>query len=145
MGIKISRGSGMKDPVLKQGSSVARVPVSFESTLAGQKASMKMDALKELLNKVDEQAQKVSVSRTVHDVQIYKKYVQAFIQEAVHAGLESEQSRSWQRGGVRQTLIKTIDQKLIALTDNLLDKNKDELGLLDHLDEIRGMLINLYV
>lgn len=145
MGIKIGRGSGMKDPVLKQGSSVIKVPVSFESTLAGQKASMKMDALKELLNKVDEQAQRVSVSQTVHDVQIYKKYVQAFIQEAVHAGLESEQSRSWQRGGARQTLIKTIDQKLIALTDNLLDKNKDGLGLLDHLDEIRGMLINLYV
>lgn len=145
MGIKISRESGVKDPVLKHESSAARPSISFERTLAGQRASMKMDALKELLNQVDEQAQIVSESRTVHDVQVYRKYIQAFMEEAVRAGLKTEQSRSWQRGGVRQTLIKAIDKKLIELTNALLDNNKDELEFLDRLDEIRGMLINLYI
>ncbi|EST10333.1 YaaR family protein [Sporolactobacillus laevolacticus] len=145
MAIKINQHSGISESVSKRESSVAQPHVTFERTLTTQKSSMKTDALKALLNKVDEQAKRVSVSRTIRDLQVYKNYVRSFLQEAVQTGLGTAQSRSWQQGGAQQTLVKTVDQKLITMTNDLLDKNKGELKLLDQLDEIRGLLINLYV
>lgn len=146
MAIKIGRESGIKDSLTQKGTSYASKPgVSFARTLAGRTEALKADALKALLNQVDEQARRVSTSRTIHDVRLYKKYVRAFLQEAVQRGLGTEQFRSWQQGGTRQVLVQTVDKKLIDLTNDLLDKNKDQMELLDRLDEIRGMLINLYI
>ncbi|MDF2909186.1 MAG: hypothetical protein K0Q56_66 [Sporolactobacillus laevolacticus] len=145
MAIKINQHSGISESVSKRESSVAQPHVTFERTLTTQKSSMKTDALKALLNKVDEQAKRVSVSRTIRDLQVYKNYVRSFLQEAVQTGLGTAQSRSWQQGGAQQILVKTVDQKLITMTNDLLDKNKGELKLLDQLDEVRGLLINLYV
>lgn len=145
MAIKINQHSGISESVSKRESSAVQPHVTFERTLTTQKSSMKTDALKALLNKVDEQAKRVSVSRTIRDLQVYKNYVRSFLQEAVQTGLGTAQSRSWQQGGAQQTLVKTVDQKLITMTNDLLDKNKGELKLLDQLDEIRGLLINLYV
>lgn len=145
MPIKIGGGTKARESQAGHSVAASKPPLSFERTLSGQKKSMDSDALKALLNKVDEQAKRVSASRTVRDVQLYKKYVRSFMQEAVQTGLATEQSRSWQRGGAQQKLIRTVDEKLIALTDDLLDKNKDGIDLLDRLGEIRGLLINLYV
>lgn len=145
MAIKINQHANLGDSVAKRESTAPQPRVTFERTLSAQKNSMQSDALKALLNKVDEQAKRVSVSRTIRDLQVYKNYVRSFLQEAVQTGLGTSQSRSWQQGGAKQTLVKTVDQKLITMTNDLLDKNKDELKLLDQLDEIRGMLINLYI
>ncbi|MFT8310287.1 MAG: YaaR family protein [Sporolactobacillus sp.] len=145
MAIKINQHANLGESVSKRESTAVQPRTSFEHTLSTQKGAMQDDALKALLNKVDEQAKRVSSSRTIRDLQVYKKYVRSFLQEAVQTGLGTSQSRSWQQGGAQQTLVKTVDQKLITLTNDLLDKNKDELKLLDQLDEIRGMLINLYI
>ncbi|MCQ2011216.1 YaaR family protein [Sporolactobacillus sp. STSJ-5] len=145
MAIKINQHANLGESVSKRESTAVQPRTSFERTLSTQKGAMQDDALKALLNKVDEQAKRVSSSRTIRDLQVYKKYVRSFLQEAVQTGLGTSQSRSWQQGGAQQTLVKTVDQKLITLTNDLLDKNKDELKLLDQLDEIRGMLINLYI
>jgi Uncharacterized protein conserved in bacteria len=145
MAIKISRESGIRDTPVRHGQAVSGAQVSFERTLADRRETTDAAVLQALLDKVDDQAKLIAVSQTVHDVQAYKNYVQAFLEEAVRAGLRTKQSRSWQRGGVRQTLVRTINQKLIQLTDDLLDRNKNGLSLLKQLDEIRGLLINLSI
>ncbi|MFT8318678.1 MAG: YaaR family protein [Sporolactobacillus sp.] len=145
MAIEISRDSAIKETPTKHETASVRPAGTFERTLSARKSSGDADVLKHLFQQIGDQAKRVSGSRTIRDLQIYKKYVQSFMQNAVQLGLKTDQFRSWQQGGTQQTLIKTVDKKLMALTDDLLDKNKDQLDLLDHLDEIRGMLINLYI
>ncbi|GGL63962.1 YaaR family protein [Sporolactobacillus putidus] len=145
MPIKIGGETKINESQAGRSAAAAKPSVSFERTLSGQEQSMNSDALKALLDKVDEQSQRVLASRTVRDVQLYKQYVRSFMQEAVRTGLGTEQSRSWQQGGAKQQLVRTVDEKLIALTNDLLDKNKEGIGLLDRLGEIHGLLINLYV
>lgn len=145
MAIEISRDSGIKETLSKHETASVHATNIFERTLSAQQSSGDADVLKQLFQKIGDQARRVSGSRTIRDLQIYKKYVQSFMQNAVQLGLKTDQFRSWQQGGTQQTLIKTVNKKLITLTDELLDKNKDQLDLLDHLDEIRGMLINLYI
>ncbi|WP_010632692.1 YaaR family protein [Sporolactobacillus vineae] len=145
MAIKISRESGIRETPVKHGQTAANPPMSFERTLAERREAADADVLRALLGKVDDQAERIAAIRTIHEVQAYKKCVQAFLEEAVRSGLKTEQSRSWQRGGARQTLVRTINQKLIQLTNDLLDRNRNELDLLQRLDEIRGLLINLSI
>ncbi|MCL1632447.1 YaaR family protein [Sporolactobacillus sp. CPB3-1] len=145
MAIKINQSTHLGESVTKRENTSAAPRAGFDLTLKTEQQAMHGDALKTLLNKVDEQAKRVLASRTVRDLQLYKKYVQSFLREAVQTGLGTSQSLSWQQGGTQQTLVKTVDQKLIALTNDVLDKNKQGLELLDQLDEIRGMLINLYI
>ncbi|MDD9150674.1 MULTISPECIES: YaaR family protein [unclassified Sporolactobacillus] len=145
MPIKISGETKINESQTGRGTAALKSSASFESTLSEKKQSLDADALKALLDKIDGQAQRVSSSRTIHDVQLYKQYVRSFMQEAVRTGLGTQQSRSWQQGGTKQQLVGIVDKKLIALTNDLLDKNKEGIDLLDRLGEIRGLLINLYV
>jgi uncharacterized protein YaaR (DUF327 family) len=145
MAIKINQSAGISDPRAPRERAAVQPQASFARILNAQKGPMQSDALKALLDQVDQQAKRVSVSRTVRDLQLYKKYIQTFLQEAVRSGLSTTQAHSWQQGGMKQTLVQTVNQKLITLTNALLEKQKDEVDLLDQLDEIRGMLINLYV
>ncbi|CAM3228620.1 YaaR family protein [Sporolactobacillus spathodeae] len=145
MSIEISRDSVVKEKPSRVETPVARTSDSFEQVFSSRKSSGDAEALKALFKQIDDQARRVSGSRTVRDLQLYKKYVQSFLQNAVQLGLKTDQSRSWQQGGTLQTLVKTVNQKLVDLTNDVLNKNKDSLDLLGHLDEIRGMLINLYV
>lgn len=145
MSIEISRDSVVKEKPSRVETPVARTNDSFEQVFSSRKSSGDAEALKALFKQIDDQARRVSGSRTVRDLQLYKKYVQSFLQNAVQIGLKTDQSRSWQQGGTLQTLVKTVNQKLVDLTNDVLNKNKDSLDLLGHLDEIRGMLINLYV
>lgn len=145
MAIKISRESGVRESPVKHGQSAANPPVSFARTLAEHREAADAGVLQALLAEVDDQAERIAAARTIHEVQVYKNCVQAFLEEAVRSGLRTEQSRSWQRGGARQTLVHTVNQKLIQLTDDLLDRNKKGLDLLKRLDEIRGLLINLSI
>jgi uncharacterized protein YaaR (DUF327 family) len=145
MAIKIDRESALRKTINRQTTPIAESGASFGEMLSDRKDAFNAEALKALLDKVEDQARRVSVSRTVHDVVQYKRYVRTFIEEAVRAGLASKQSRSWGRGGARQLLVQTIDRKLTRLADDLINRDKDQLEILDRLDEIRGMLINLYI
>ncbi|RYM04909.1 DUF327 family protein [Sporolactobacillus sp. THM7-7] len=145
MAIQISRENKITDTVTGRSPLPSKQQMSFDRMMEGARSAVHAEELKTLLGKVDQQARRVAVSRTVRDVQLYKKYVRSFIRAAVQSGLRTKQSRSWQRGAAVQTLIGTVDEKLITLTEDLLDKNKNELNLLKQLGEIRGLLINLYI
>ncbi|WKB35924.1 YaaR family protein [Terrilactibacillus sp. S3-3] len=145
MAKKISQETQMKETMAKRPSLPAKPSAAFQTEITGQKETLQMHALKELLGKVDEQAKRVAASRTIKDVQVYKKYIRTFMQEAIRFGLGTKRSSSWQQGGAEQTLVKKVDEKLVSLTDDILNKNADELQLLDKLGEIRGLIINLYI
>ncbi|MFT8872674.1 MAG: YaaR family protein [Sporolactobacillus sp.] len=145
MPIEINRRSSLKETTSPFEQPVARNAGAFEQTLRSARAVSDSNVLTELAEQIDAQAKRVAGSRTVRDLQIYKKYVQSFLRSAVQLGLKTAQSRAWQQGGAQQTLVKNVNQKLLELTDEMLDKNKESLDLLGKLGEIRGMLINLYV
>ncbi|MES9803355.1 DUF327 family protein, partial [Priestia megaterium] len=41
-------------------------------------------------------------------------------------------------------LVKEVDTKLVDLTNDILQKEKDSLNLLKRVGEIQGLLINMY-
>lgn len=145
MAIKIGQSDRINERRAVRSVPLAKSNKSFDQELADHREQLSERQLRALFAKVDEQAKRVAASRTIKDVQLYKKFVRRLLQEAVRIGLGTREVRSWQQGGARQMLVQTVDEKLLRLTEDFLDQNKDEIELLDRLDEIRGLLINLYI
>lgn len=69
-----------------------------------------------------------------------------FVKEAVEYGLELKQSTSWNEYGQSRQLktMETIDVRLVELSEEILNKEKSSLEILEMIGEIKGLLINLY-
>jgi len=99
-----------------------------------------------LLGEIDEQGKRLSKFKTIKDLQTYKHLVQQFIEKAVSHGLGLSQNHNWQFSkGQVQTIIRTIDQHVMELTEEVLKTGADSLAILGKIGEIKGLLINLYL
>nr|WP_208379665.1 YaaR family protein [Alkalibacillus almallahensis] len=119
---------------------------SFQSVVGQEAQKMKESELNRLLGDLTKQGEKVAKFRSFPDLGKYKQMVRQFIQEATNYGLELEQSRKWDLNGGNQTLsiVKQVDEKLVKLTDDVLDQEKSSIDVLDDIGEIKGLLMNLY-
>ncbi|GGE53858.1 hypothetical protein GCM10011391_35940 [Pullulanibacillus camelliae] len=120
---------------------------TFKSFVRNQTETAEIAALFEgLLATIDEQGKRLSRFKTIKDLQAYKRLVQQFVEKAVSHGLGLSQSHNWQyaRGQV-QTIIRTIDQHVMELTEEVLKNGADSLLILETIGEIKGLLINLYL
>ncbi|WP_188207383.1 YaaR family protein [Alkalibacillus aidingensis] len=119
---------------------------SFQKVVGQETQKLKESELSRLLNDLTKQGEKVAKFRSFQDLGKYKRMVRQFIQEAVNYGLELEQSRSWDMDGGNRTLtlVKQIDDKLIQLTDDVIDQEKESIDVLNVIGEIKGLLMNLY-
>ena len=104
------------------------------------------DRLTKKVAEIETQGKKLADTHSVENLRKYKKMVKDFMEDAIKNGLELTEHRGFnQRGSTKvYKLVKEVDKKLIDLTNEVLDKEKKGLGILDLVGEIKGMLINLY-
>ncbi|GEL08283.1 YaaR family protein [Salisediminibacterium halotolerans] len=120
--------------------------VSFQEIMQRGREQGKYDRLGALLQKVDDQGKVLADSRTVDELRKYKANVKEFIDEAVKLGLELEERKGFNRRGKTKVykIVKEVDDKLIDLTDKVLNEQKKSLDILNTIGEIRGLLVNMY-
>lgn len=120
--------------------------VSFTKVMEQKQSEIQKEKMNQLLQEIEQQGIKLSESRTVEHLRQYKKLIKQFLQHAVQNGLElSEDCGFNSRGSLKiYRLVKEVDQKLIELTNEILDKEKEGLRTLQLIGEIKGMLINIY-
>jgi len=102
--------------------------------------------LDRLLEKIDEIGKKFSHKPDLENLQEYKSLIKAFMTmviEKMYRVKEKMGHRSWVKQKIYITIEK-IDTKLEQLTQFVLDKENFNINLLATLDEIRGLLIDLY-
>lgn len=120
--------------------------VSFTKVMEQKQSEIQKEKMNQLLQEIEQQGIKLSESRTVEHLRQYKKLIKQFLQHAVQNGLELSEDRGFNsRGSLKiYRLVKEVDQKLIELTNEILDKEKEGLRTLQLIGEIKGMLINIY-
>ncbi len=106
----------------------------------GQQTTSKLD---ELLELIDEQGEKLSKHRTFDELVRYKKMIGNFIEEAVNKMYHLNEDYSAVKGKL-YSLVETVDESLEDLTEIVLSEQESQIEILDKLDEIRGLLIDLY-
>ncbi len=146
MPIKIQNERPIQDTLSKLASPMTKTSDSFSKQIGVKQDKLQTEELTHLLKKIDEEGQRLLHHQTIKDLNNYKKSVHKFVQEAVRYGLDTQTSRSWhQQGGSPQTLVKRVDQKLMELTDDVLNKSSKSVDLLGKIGEIKGLLVNLYI
>jgi uncharacterized protein YaaR (DUF327 family) len=99
-----------------------------------------------LLKKIDEQSVKLQKNPSVEGIKHYRKLVGEFLDEALGHSYSVETDTKWDRGGNRREfiIVKKVNQSLEDLLEAVVNQEKKQFDLVAKLDEIRGLLVDLY-
>jgi uncharacterized protein len=145
--MKINQELHLKlDKVSKEQKSISTGNNRFQSLVQKQDQKLQYEALNKLLVDIEGAGERLARSRTFKDLAKYKTLVKKFVKEAVNFGMELKQSHSWNQFGQSRPLktVETIDQKLIELTEEVMNKEQESIDILGKIGEVKGLLINLY-
>lgn len=119
----------------------------FNELVVKQGQKLQSEQITRLLGDISAAGDRLARTRSLRELARFKMLVKRFLQEAVEFGLETKQSHTWNRFGEgrRLKIIKTIDERLVELAQDILDEEKETIDLLDKIGEIKGLLINLYM
>jgi len=120
--------------------------INFNELVQKQEHKMQLGQLQQLMKEVDSAGERLARSRTFKDLTKFKTLVKQFVKEAVNFGMELKHSHSWNQYGEGRSLklVDTIDEKLVDLTEELMDKKDKQIDILGKIGEIKGLLINIY-
>ena len=118
----------------------------FGKMVAQHGEKLHSEQITRLLGDISSAGDRIARSRNMREMAKFKMLVRRFLKEAVESGLELKQSHTWNQYGEgrRLKVVKTIDEKILELSEDLLDEEKTAIELLEKIGEIKGLLINLY-
>ncbi|SDK59724.1 YaaR family protein [Sediminibacillus albus] len=119
---------------------------SFGNVVESQSQKLKETELQKLMKDLTVQGERLGRVRSFRDLAKYKRMVKNFVQEAVQYGMELKHSHSWNMDGNNRklTTVEEIDQKLVELTEAVIEQEKKPINILGVIGEIKGLLVNLY-
>jgi len=110
-----------------------------ESTKLKQTIDMELDTISEI-------GKRLVKTMSLSDFKEFKQRIAGFLKMCISQGFSFREERLGARFGRTKILsiVKTVNQKLVDLGKELLSKNQDSLKVLALVDEIRGLLLDLY-
>lgn len=98
------------------------------------------------LEAIEEYAKRLRQSPTFSNLRQYKQAIRSFLKSIVTQVYSVRQRTFYERSGQRRVylLVEQVDQQLEELTQTFLKGQVSSIDLARRLDEIRGMLLDLY-
>lgn len=120
--------------------------VVFKSQLSKEKGAAYMGHVKELISQIEEQGKLLGKRADMGELQKYREMVTKLINETVSNGFIFEKEGKIGVNGRSKifAMIRTINEKLDKMTQKLLQDEQKNLNLLDDVDDIRGLLVDMY-
>ncbi|WP_240842248.1 YaaR family protein [Acidaminobacter sp. JC074] len=120
--------------------------LAFDEIFALTEEEGERSHLDEMLDDIKKKGRELSEKRDVEILIEYKEMVKQFVEEAVNFGLKVVERRGHGRAGRSKIMrmVSMIDEKMINLTEDLLQQEKSSLKLLTKIGEIEGLLLNIY-
>ena len=117
----------------------------------GQNMDRKRDAggfrevLKNLLERIDQQGKKLSERMDIAELKRYRTLVVEFMDLSIKNSTKYHKEHTLDGKGRHRIfgIIKKVDVELENLTREVLKSQKDNIGVLAKLDDIRGMLVDI--
>lgn len=131
-----------------QGERSSSQPVqgAFRAALYAADDEIIRGELDQLIAEVDRSAAELRRWRGKAQLEAYKRAVRAFVQTALEKmyRVESDMRFDVRGNRVRSVIVQAIDAHLEELTEEILHGSGSVLSLAARLDEIRGLLLDLY-
>ncbi|MEC5425018.1 YaaR family protein [Virgibacillus sp. C22-A2] len=119
---------------------------AFNKRLQSQTQSLKQQELQQLMKSITLQGDKLVRFRSLRELAKFKRMVKGFLQETVNNGLDLQKSHSFSLDGQNRKLaiVKQVDERLLDLTEEIMNQEKKTVDILGLIGEIKGLLINIY-
>ncbi len=99
----------------------------------------------ELMGQITEQGKKLGKKTDVRDMKRYRELIKSFLNEVVYRSHKFSRENFLDRRGRHRVygIIRLIDQNLDELAEELIKEEKDNIAILNRIDEIRGLLLDI--
>lgn len=100
-----------------------------------------------MLQEIEKKGRQLTEKRTVEVMLEYKEMIKGFVEQAVTFGLKVEERRGLSRSGRSRMMkvVSLIDEKVVELTDMILDQERPQIRILEKIGQLQGLLVNLFV
>lgn len=119
----------------------------FAQVMKQSRTELRREALLPLLTNVEQRGKRLAEHRTMENLVAYKQSIKQFLSESLRHGIQlsDRPASSFGDGAPPHQIVKVIDEKVIALQDQLLDNEVEYTGILEAVGEIKGLLLNIYM
>jgi|SRR5690625_2994172 len=118
----------------------------FNKIVQSKSRILKLSELDKEFEDIAKQGEKIARVRSFKDLAAYKRMIRQFLQKTVYNGLEVKEAHHFSAHSSNHKLItvQEIDEKLVQLTEDLMEQEKQTVDILGLIGEINGLLVNLY-
>lgn len=101
--------------------------------------------VRDLVDKIIEQGNKLSQKTDIRELKIYKKLISEFLDCVVGGSRKFSKNNFLDRRGRHRVyaVIKKVNEELEQLTQHILNEEKDNIKILQCLDDIRGLILDI--
>lgn len=120
---------------------------TFKYTLISNIEEQNLQArLKVLTDEITMQGKRLGKHMDVRDMKKYRQLIKEFMNEIVNRSHKFSRENFLDRRGRHRVygIIKLIDENLDELALELIKEEKDTLAILNRIDEIRGLLLDIF-
>lgn len=103
--------------------------------------------INELFIEIDKQGGKLAKSFNINELKLYKRLLSEFLNAAVGSSYMYEKEHHFERGGRRtiHSVIKKVNEEVEALMRQVVSGEQGNIDILKRIDEIRGLLLNVFM
>ena len=145
MDIKINQ---IQAPVnIEQGQQVSQTDDTFKFMLASNIEEKDLQArLTMMMGEIVKQGEKIGKRTDIRDMKRYRSLIKGFFNEIITRSHEFSRENFLDRRGRHRVygIIRLVDETLDSLAKELIKDEKDHLAILSRIDEIRGLLLDIF-
>lgn len=103
------------------------------------------EKVSELMGSITEQGKKLGKKTDIRDMKRYRELIKTFLNEVVYRSHKFSRENYLDRRGRHRVygIVRLIDENLDKLAEELLKEEKDNIAILNTIDEIRGLLLDI--
>jgi len=146
VGSEVGKSTSIHDVVIKDDKkNLDNDGITFLNKLKSTENANYDEKLKKLVKNIIEQGEKLSKKVDIRELKIYKKLISELLGETIGSSHKfSKESFIDRRGRYRvYATVKKINKELDNLTQDILKSEKDNLGILKRIEDIRGMILDI--
>lgn len=132
---------------IEQKAPVQETDGTFKFTLASSIEEAELQQrLTLMMEDITQQGNRISRHMDVRDMKIYRRMIKEFMSEITSRSHKFSRENFLDKRGRHRVygMIKLVDEKLDELANELIKDEKDHLKILNAIDEIRGMLLDIF-
>ena len=129
--------------IIKNDRKVISEKKDFSQSFNQAKERKSEEQLKQMIDEIHKKGSRLVLSKTYGDVIAYKKLIKDYLESILKFMYDTKNDISFWQNQYFIT-VDTIDKRLEELTDSLLKGESDNLNIAASIDEIQGLIVDIY-